>query len=61
MVTAVQTASAPPPVAPPGAGRRGGRKSRNTELGLLLLAMAVVTGFAMVVEMQLFGRLTSGF
>lgn len=43
-----------------GRGRSRG-SPRNTELGLLLLAMAVVAGFSAVVEMQLLERVTGTF
>ncbi len=60
---AVVTAPAmPTPPAPAGRAPRGrANDSRRAELGLLLLAMAVVTGFFAVVEMQLLERITATF
>jgi cell division protein FtsW (lipid II flippase) len=62
-MTAPPTVAAPPPPALAG-GRRGpgrGANPRNAELGLLLLAMVVVTGFSAAVELQLLETLTPGF
>ena len=59
---AVVTAPAMP--TPPRRGKipRGrANDSRRAELGSLLLAMAVVTGFFAVVEMQLLERITATF
>lgn len=61
MVTAVQSAYVPPPAGPPPAAGRTRRTARNAEFGLLVVAMAVVTGFAAVVELQLLDRITGSF
>jgi cell division protein FtsW (lipid II flippase) len=61
-MTVVSAPTVPAPPAPTGAaGRVRGRGSRNAELGLLVLAMLVVAGFAAAVEMQLLETVTGTF
>jgi cell division protein FtsW (lipid II flippase) len=62
-VTVVSAPAVPAPPAPAGAAGRGhGRGgARNAELGLLVLAMLVVAGFAAAVEMQLLETVTGTF
>ncbi|MPZ25347.1 MAG: FtsW/RodA/SpoVE family cell cycle protein [Micromonosporaceae bacterium] len=59
----VSTPTVPAPPAPAGAvGRgRGHRNPRTAELGLLVLAMLVVAGFAAAVELQLLETLSGTF
>lgn len=62
-MTVVTAPAVPAPPAPAGAaGRDRGRGNpRNTELGLLVLAMLVVAGFGAAVEMQMLETLTGRF
>jgi cell division protein FtsW (lipid II flippase) len=59
-VTAPAAPARPAPAGAPSRGRPR-RNPRRAELGLLLLAMAVVTGYAAAVEMHLLGTLTPTF
>ncbi|HEY8474731.1 MAG TPA: FtsW/RodA/SpoVE family cell cycle protein [Natronosporangium sp.] len=61
-MTEVTAPALPATPAPTGAvGRGRGGRPRNAELGLLLLAMLVVAGFAAAVEMQMTDTLSPAF
>lgn len=62
-MTVVTSPTVPAPPVPAGAVGRGRPRGRprNAELGLLVLAMLVVAGFAAAVEMQLLERVTGTF